>query len=58
MVVIIFWGRKGGGRGVMVFNATFKNITVISWQSVIKVEETGVHGEHKPAYHKSLTNFI
>jgi hypothetical protein len=34
----------------MVFNATFNNISVISWQSVLLVEETGVHGEnHRPA---------
>ena len=26
----------------MVFNATFKNISVISWGSVLLVEETGV----------------
>jgi ATP adenylyltransferase/5',5'''-P-1,P-4-tetraphosphate phosphorylase II len=26
--------------GVMVFNATFNNISVISWQSVLFVEET------------------
>ena len=25
----------------MVFNATFKNISVISWQSVFLIEETG-----------------
>ena len=25
----------------MVFNTTFKNISVISWQSVLLVEETG-----------------
>ena len=32
----------------MVFNATF-NISVISWQSVLLVEETGVPGEkHGP----------
>ena len=30
----------------MVFNATFNNISVISWQSVLLVEETGVHGEN------------
>jgi hypothetical protein len=30
----------------MVFNATFNNISVISWQSVLLVEETGVSGEH------------
>jgi hypothetical protein len=34
----------------MVFNATFKNISVISWRSVLLVEENGVPGEnHWPA---------
>jgi hypothetical protein len=34
----------------MVFNATFNNISVISWQSVLLVEETGVLGEnHRPS---------
>ena len=34
----------------MVFNATFNNISVISWQSVLLVEKTGVPGEiHRPA---------
>jgi hypothetical protein len=33
----------------MVFNATFNNISVISWRSVLLVEETGVPGEsHRP----------
>ena len=27
----------------MVFNATFNNISVISWRSVLLVEETGVY---------------
>ena len=27
---------------VMVFNATFNNISVMSWRSVLLVEETGV----------------
>jgi len=32
-----------------VFNATFNNISVISWRSVLLVEETGVPGEnHSP----------
>jgi hypothetical protein len=31
---------------VMVFNATFNNITVISWRSVLLVKETGVPGEN------------
>ena len=33
----------------MVFNATFNNISVILWWSVLLVEETGVTGEnHRP----------
>jgi hypothetical protein len=28
--------------GFMVFNATFNNISVISWRSVLLVEETGL----------------
>jgi len=28
----------------MVFNATFNNISVISWRSVLSVKETGVPG--------------
>jgi hypothetical protein len=33
----------------MVFNATFNNILVISWRSVLLMEETGVAGEtHQP----------
>jgi hypothetical protein len=33
----------------MVFNATFNNIAVISWWSVLLVEETGVSIEkHRP----------
>ena len=34
---------------VMMFNATFNNISVISWRSVLLVEETRVSGEnHRP----------
>ena len=34
---------------LMVFNATFNNITVLSWRSVLLVEETGVTAEnHRP----------
>jgi hypothetical protein len=33
------------------FNDTFNNISVILWQSVLLVEETGVPGEnHRPAW--------
>ena len=35
---------------VMVFNATFNNISVLSWRSVLLMEETGEPGEnHRPA---------
>ena len=30
---------------VTMFNATFNNISVVSWQSVLLVEETGVPGK-------------
>ena len=35
-----------GVSGVMVFNATFNSISVISWRSVLLVEETGEN--HRP----------
>jgi hypothetical protein len=39
----------------MVFNATFSNILIISWRSVLLVEETGVPGEnHRPVSSKKL----
>jgi hypothetical protein len=33
----------------MVLNATFNNISVISWMSVVLVEETGVLGTKPPS---------
>jgi hypothetical protein len=45
IVVIVLWVRFR----VMVFNATFNNISVISRQSVLSVQGTGVPGEnHRP----------
>jgi hypothetical protein len=38
----------------MVFNATFNNISVISWQSVLLVGETGVPREN----HRPVANHI
>jgi hypothetical protein len=32
----------GEKEGVMVFNATFNNISITSWLSVLLAEETGV----------------
>ena len=37
--------HKGYGM-VMLLNATFNNISVISWRSVLFVEETGVPGKN------------
>jgi hypothetical protein len=38
------------GVVLLVFNATFNNISAISWRSVLLVEETGVPGENpRPA---------
>jgi hypothetical protein len=35
--------------GIRVFNATFNNISVMSWLSVLMLEESGVLGEyHQP----------
>jgi hypothetical protein len=35
---------------VMVLNATFNNISLILWQSVLLVEKTGIPSEkHRPA---------
>ena len=43
-MLLLVWFR------FMVFNTTFNNISVISWQSVLLVEETGVPVEnHWPA---------
>jgi len=37
------------GVCLMVFNATFNNISAILWRSVLLVEETAGHGEiHRP----------
>ena len=44
------WGVKVEVIKVMVFNTTFNNLSVTSWQSVLLVEETRVSREnHRPA---------
>ena len=41
--------RDGLVDWFMVYNATFNNVAVISWLSVLLMEETGVPGEnHRP----------
>jgi hypothetical protein len=42
----------------MVFNTTFNNISAISWQSVLLMEETRVLGEKPLTCRKSLSNFM
>jgi len=38
------------GVRVLVFDATFNNISIILWRSILFVEETGVPREnHRPA---------
>ena len=45
-VNFVYWGVK---IMIMVFNATFNDISIISWLSVLLVEETGVPEEnHRP----------
>jgi hypothetical protein len=47
--------------GFLVFNATINNISVISWRSVLLVEETWVPGEnHRPAasYWQTLSHTV
>jgi hypothetical protein len=43
---------------VIVFNATFNNISVISWLSVLLVDEIKSNQRKPQTCHKSLTNFI
>jgi hypothetical protein len=41
---LIWW--MGGGTRVMVFNTFFNNVSVISWWSVLLVQETGIPEEN------------
>jgi hypothetical protein len=51
LYIVLIWIMKfrwRGGEG-MVFNNTFNNISVISWQSVLLAKKTGAPGEnHRP----------
>ena len=44
--VKLMWHTNWGGGLAIVLNVTFNNISVITWQSVLLVEETGVLGEN------------
>jgi len=46
---------------VVMFNATFNNISAISWRSVLLVEESGVFGEnHRPgaSHWQTLSHYV
>jgi hypothetical protein len=50
---------SNNGLWIMVFNATFNNISsVISWRSVLLVEETRVPGENQLPAASHSQNFI
>jgi hypothetical protein len=42
----------------MVFNATVSNISVISWQSILLMEETGVSGEITTMKHEKKIEIL
>ena len=48
LIWIVSSGQVWFRSRFMVSNATFKNISVISWRSVVLVEETRVSGEKHP----------
>jgi hypothetical protein len=49
MLRVMFYNKQGTIVAV-VFNTTFNNISVISWWSVLLVEETGGPSDnHRPA---------
>ena len=54
----VYIKRPSVGVRAMVFNATFNNISVISWWSVLLVEESGVPLEKTAYLRKSLTNLL
>jgi len=42
----------------MVFNATFNNISVISWQSVLLVKETGENHQPIASQLQTLSHYV
>ena len=45
-VIMWFWVLIKRGVTVLVFDATFNHISVISWRSVLLVEKSGIPGEN------------
>jgi hypothetical protein len=42
----------------MVFNATFNNISVMTWLSLLLVEETGENHKHVTSHRQTLSNNV
>jgi hypothetical protein len=56
--ILIHFLHKCGLVWFMEFNSTFNNISVISWRSVLLVEEIGVPGEnHRPTDLPQVTSY-
>jgi len=63
-MLIIYWSCSGANRELfillvvclMVLSATFNNISVISWRSVLFVEETGENHRPVASYWQTLSH--
>jgi hypothetical protein len=55
--VIPLTSIRSASRLVLMLNATFNNISVISWRSFLLVGETGVPGENQLTYHSHWQTF-
>ena len=58
LFILHLWRIKGGLVRVMVFNATFNTFSVISWRSVLLLEETGVYPEKATDRHGSKKQIL
>ena len=50
--------KEGKGARVIVFNATFNKISVILWQSVLLVDETGEYQQPVASHCQTLSHNI
>ena len=46
------------GYGYDLFNATFNNISVISWRSILLVEEIGENHHHVASHRQTLSHNV
>ena len=50
--------KEGKGTRIIVFNATFNKISVILWQSVLLVDETGENQQPVASHCQTLSHNI